>query len=82
MSRVMNARVGLTEPPSCSRRRSVSIAALSAGSGTPSSFATCPHRIARRLDFRETGHFVQASTKPIFLRWTLLRRPLMAGRSI
>ena len=29
---------------------------------TPSSLATCPHRIARRLDFRETGHFMQAST--------------------
>ena len=45
-----------------SRRRSVSIAALSAGSETPSSLATWPHRIARRLDFWDTGHFEQAST--------------------
>ena len=47
---------------SYSRRRSVSIAALSAGSVTPSSRATCPHRIGRRRDFLETGHCVQAST--------------------
>ena len=45
-----------------SRRRSVSIAALSAGSVTPSSFATCPHRIGRRLDFREVGQDEQLST--------------------
>ena len=45
-----------------SRRRSVSIAALSAGSSTPSSLATCPHRIARRLDLLDTGHAVQTST--------------------
>ena len=45
-----------------SRRRSASMAALSADSSTPSAFATCPHRIDRRLDFRETGHFEQAST--------------------
>ena len=44
------------------RRRSVSIAALSAASGTPTALATWPHRIARRRDFLETGHFVQAST--------------------
>ena len=50
----------LSQSQSGSRRRSVSIAALSAASGTPSSFAMCPHRIARRLDFRETGHVVQA----------------------
>ena len=49
-------------PYSYSRRRSVSIAALSAGSVTPSSFATCPHRIGRRLDGREVGHVEQAST--------------------
>ena len=45
-----------------SRRRSDSIAARSDASVTPSSRATCPHRIGRRLDFRETGHFEQAST--------------------
>ena len=27
---------------------------------TPSSFATCPHRIGRRLDGRDSGHFEQA----------------------
>ena len=52
----------LRRNPTYSRRRSVSIADRSAGSVTPSSLATCPHRIARRLDFRETGHFEQAST--------------------
>ena len=49
---------------------------------TPSSRATWPQRIARRLDFRETGHFVQASTSRSSLRWTLLSRPLMTDRSI
>ena len=38
------------------------MAALSAGSMTPISRATCPQRIGRRLDFREIGHFEQAST--------------------
>ena len=51
-----------TRPHSYSRRRSVSITALSAGSVTPSSLATWPHRIARRLDFLEPGHETQAST--------------------
>ena len=45
-----------------SRRRSALIAALSAGSLTPTARATWPHRIARRLDGRDSGHFVQAST--------------------
>ena len=47
---------------SYSRRRSVSIAALSAGSVTPSSLATWPHLTGRRLDGCEVGHFGQAST--------------------
>ena len=48
--------------PTYSLRRSALIAALSAGSLTPSSRATWPHRIGRRLDFLETGQFEQAST--------------------
>ena len=59
---VARRRPALAGMTTYSRRRSVSIAALSAGSVTPSSLATCPHRIGRRLDFRETGHFEQAST--------------------
>ena len=38
------------------------MAALSTESSTPSALATCPHRIGRRLDGREGGHFKQAST--------------------
>ena len=64
-----------------SRRRSVSMAALSAGSLQPTARATWPHRIGRRLDFLETGHFVQASTNRssasgLFLftdRWQAIR---------
>ena len=51
----------LRRNPTYSRRRSVSIAALSAGSATPSSLA-CPHLTGRRLDGCEVGHFEQAST--------------------
>ena len=43
-------------------RRSASMAALSAGSLTPTSRATWPQRIGRRLDGRDSGHFEQAST--------------------
>ena len=38
--------------------------------------ATCPQRIGRRLDFRETGHFVQASTSRSPFAGRCLRRPL------
>ena len=42
----------------------------------------CPHRIARRLDFRETGHVVAGEDDPVILRWTLLSGPFMANRPV